>query len=126
MKWIASFKGPEDSPFENGIFNLKIGIPDDYPLMPPKVELLTPVYHPNIQTTATQVGAKICLDILEPHSGAWLPYMTLQKVVLCVMSLLAEPNPDNPLCPDIGKEMIRDKKRWAQKAKLWTYQHAQP
>jgi ubiquitin-conjugating enzyme E2 D/E len=50
--------------------------------------------------------------------------MTIQYAVMSLISLLAEPNPEDPLCPDIGKEMLRDRKRWEQKAKLWTYQYA--
>ena len=48
FKWYALIKGPEDTPFAGGTFRLGIQIPDDYPMVPPKVDFLTPIYHPNI------------------------------------------------------------------------------
>ena len=120
--WYALLKGPDDTPFSNGTFKLQIKIPDDYPFVPPTVEFLTPVYHPNISTTTTGgTAAKICLDIIDPRTKMWSPALTIQKIVLSIASLLADPNPNDPLCPDIAKEMLRDKKRYEQKAKMWTY-----
>ena len=31
-------QGPEDSPFEGGIFQLELFLPDNYPMQPPKVK----------------------------------------------------------------------------------------
>jgi ubiquitin-conjugating enzyme E2 D/E len=94
-------------------------------MVPPKVDFLTPIYHPNIQTTtSSSTAAKICLEILDPSKCLWSPAMTIQRAVLSIACLLADPNPNDPLVPDIGKEMLRDRKKWEQKAKLWTYQHA--
>ena len=78
FKWYALLKGPDDTPFAGGTFRLQIKIPDDYPFQPPKVEFMTPVYHPNIATTTTvTAGAKICLDILDPSKFLWQPNMTI-------------------------------------------------
>jgi ubiquitin-protein ligase len=48
LHWKAWILGPPDSPFEGAYFQLSIDIPTSYPLNPPVVKFLTPVFHPNI------------------------------------------------------------------------------
>lgn len=37
FEWEALIKGPEETPYEGGIFRAKLSFPRDYPLNPPKV-----------------------------------------------------------------------------------------
>ena len=46
----ASMIGPQDTPYENGLFRLNIRIPDRYPFEPPQITFQTKIYHPNIDT----------------------------------------------------------------------------
>ena len=52
--------GPENSPYENGIFELDLSITDRYPFEPPRLRFITPIYHPTIDSTG-----RICLDLLK-------------------------------------------------------------
>lgn len=71
---------------------------DRYPFEPPSVLFRPPVpYHPNIDG-----GGRICLDMLKmPPSGAWRPTVPLLALLHAIRLLLAEPNPNDPLLPDI-------------------------
>ena len=86
--------GPEDSAYTGGVFFLNIHFPTDYPFKPPKVQFVTKIYHPNINSNGS-----ICLDILKDQ---WSPALTISKVLLSISSLLTDANPDDPLVPDIA------------------------
>lgn len=92
--WTGKIAGPEGTAYEGGVFYLDIFFPADYPFKPPKILFKTQIYHPNIDAQ----GA-ICLDILKKK---WSPALTLEKVLLSLMSLLSEPNPNDPLVPEIA------------------------
>eukprot|EP00568_Trieres_chinensis_P011900 CAMPEP_0183290812 /NCGR_PEP_ID=MMETSP0160_2-20130417/398_1 /TAXON_ID=2839 ORGANISM="Odontella Sinensis, Strain Grunow 1884" /NCGR_SAMPLE_ID=MMETSP0160_2 /ASSEMBLY_ACC=CAM_ASM_000250 /LENGTH=233 /DNA_ID=CAMNT_0025451481 /DNA_START=229 /DNA_END=930 /DNA_ORIENTATION=- len=92
--WQATIMGPDDSPYAGGVFFLDIHFPADYPFKPPKVHFTTRIYHCNINS-----NGGICLDILKDQ---WSPALTISKVLLSICSLLTDPNPDDPLVPDIA------------------------
>jgi ubiquitin-conjugating enzyme E2 D/E len=110
--WQASIVGPEDSPYAGGIFFLNIVFPTDYPFRPPKCTFVTKIYHPNINANGS-----ICLDILKDQ---WSPALTISKVLLSISSLLTDPNPDDPLVPDIAQLYKNNKAKYEQTAREWT------
>jgi ubiquitin-conjugating enzyme E2 D/E len=114
--WSAMILGPADTPYNGGMFNLKIQFPNDYPFKPPKVQFLTKIYHPNING---QGG--ICLDILKDN---WSPALTVSKLLLSICSLLSDPNPADPLMPDIAREYLQNRPLYDANAKEWTRQFA--
>ncbi|KEP64057.1 UNVERIFIED_CONTAM: ubiquitin-conjugating enzyme subfamily protein [Hammondia hammondi] len=115
--WQATIMGPEDSPYSGGVFFLNIHFPSDYPFKPPKVNFTTKIYHPNINSQ----GA-ICLDILKDQ---WSPALTISKVLLSISSLLTDPNPDDPLVPEIAHLYKSDRMRYDQTAREWSQKYAQ-
>ena len=46
--FFVKIAGPADSPYEGGMFNLELFLPDDYPMVAPKCLFRTKIYHPNI------------------------------------------------------------------------------
>ena len=114
--WQATILGPSESIYEGGIFNLKIEFPQDYPFKPPKVQFVTPIYHCNVSSNGS-----ICLDILKDQ---WSPALTISKVLLSLCSLLSEPNPDDPLVPEIADLLRKDKAQHDSEARSFTLQFA--
>lgn len=82
--------GPPDTPYENGFFYFIVVFPTDYPIMPPKVKLMTTGgsqvrFNPNLYK-----DGKVCLSILGTWSGpAWSPAHSLTSVLLSIQSLLS-------------------------------------
>jgi ubiquitin-conjugating enzyme E2 D/E len=114
--WRGTIIGPEKSPYEGGLFQLEITFPTDYPFKPPKIVFLTKVYHPNINSTGG-----ICLDILK---DAWVPSLTIGKVLLSVSSLLTDANPRDPLVPEIAKLYETNRAEFNRIAREYTQTYA--
>ncbi|XP_063629508.1 ubiquitin-conjugating enzyme E2 T-like [Cydia splendana] len=117
---LVKMLGPKGSPYENGSFKLTITIPEKYPFEPPIVKFTTPVYHPNIDK-----GGRICMDKLKmPPKGAWLPTITLETLLISIQTLLANPNPDDPLMLDVANEYKYDVDKFMENARLHTDKYA--
>ena len=68
---------------------------------------MTPIYHPNVDT-----GGRICLDILKlPPHGSWKPSINISSCLTSLQLLMAEPNPDDPLMPEIADQFRYHKEK---------------
>jgi ubiquitin-conjugating enzyme E2 D/E len=112
FEWGAVILGPIATPYEGGIFNLSISIPSNYPFKPPIVIFKTKIYHPNINSSGN-----ICLDILKTQ---WSPALTISKILLSICSLLSDPNPNDPLVPEIANLLKNNPQIYTETAKEWT------
>ncbi|KAL5199607.1 hypothetical protein ABZP36_020810 [Zizania latifolia] len=145
--WQATIMGPSDSPYSGGVFLVTIHFPPDYPFKPPKVAFKTKVFHPNINS-----NGNICLDILKDQwspaltiskvGGSTQQSRSSQhgdgdertkinsadsldlQVLLSICSLLTDPNPDDPLVPEIAHMCKTDRFRYESTARSWTQKYA--
>jgi ubiquitin-conjugating enzyme E2 D/E len=115
-KWEGMIIGPSDSPYAGGVFKLRIQFPVDYPFKCPSITFTTKIYHPNISSAGV-----ICLDILKTN---WSPALTIGKVLLSICSLLTDPNPADPLMPDIATLYTKDRATYNEKAREYTRLYA--
>eukprot|EP01097_Dermamoeba_algensis_P000943 TRINITY_DN134_c0_g1_i1.p1 TRINITY_DN134_c0_g1~~TRINITY_DN134_c0_g1_i1.p1 ORF type:complete len:185 (-),score=51.50 TRINITY_DN134_c0_g1_i1:164-652(-) len=105
FEWEALITGPPGTPYEGGAFTALLKFPKDYPLNPPKMIFQTPMWHPNIYK-----NGEVCISILHPpgedtvHPEAslyftaaekWSPVQTVEKILISVVSMLAEPNDES-------------------------------
>jgi len=107
-----TLQGPKGCCYEDGTFKLELFLPEEYPMVPPKVHFLTRIYHPNVD----RVG-RICLDILKDK---WSPALQIDKVCLSIQLLMQNPNPDDPLDPAVAAAWKKDLKTASKTASEWT------
>ncbi|KAJ7914299.1 ubiquitin-conjugating enzyme/RWD-like protein [Mycena leptocephala] len=115
----GSFPGPEDTPYQGGLFEVDIVIPESYPFQPVKMKFITKVYHPNVSSAS---GA-ICLDILK---DAWSPVLTLKSTLISLQSLLCSPEPNDPQDAEVAKHYTTSKRSFEETAVYWTKTYATP
>lgn len=114
---LAEIRGPIDSPYENGKFQLKIVIPQEYPFVPPKVKFETLVWHPNISS----VTGAICIDILK---DGWSPALSIYSVLISLQSLLNEPVPEDPQDAVVASQYLNNHEEFVKTAQSWVQIYA--
>lgn len=120
--WEALIQGPEGTPFEGGIFPAELKFPKDYPLNPPKMKFLGEIWHPNVYP-----NGEVCISILHPPgddpnhyeqaSERWSPIQSVEKILISVMSMLAEPNDESPANVEAAKMWREQRKMFERKVR---------
>ena len=105
--WTATIDGPIDTPYQNFKFQLLLNFDDNYPVKPPSVKFISPIYHPNVYK-----DCKICVDILK---NEWSPAQNIRTVLLSIRSLLMDPNPRSPANRDAAVIYNQSKELYAKK-----------
>ncbi|KAJ9185087.1 hypothetical protein P3X46_004755 [Hevea brasiliensis] len=112
----ADIEGPAGTPYENGLFRMKLLLSSDFPHSPPKGYFLTKIFHPNIAT-----NGDICVNTLKKD---WNPSLGLRHVLIVVRCLLIEPFPESALNEQAGKMLLENYEEYARHARLYTGIHA--
>mmetsp|Transcript_38963 Transcript_38963/g.64712 ORF Transcript_38963/g.64712 Transcript_38963/m.64712 type:complete len:200 (-) Transcript_38963:374-973(-) len=119
LHWKGSITGPVGTPYEKGVFEIDIVLPNDYPFVPPKMKFDTKIWHPNI---SSESGA-ICLDILK---NEWSPALTIRTALLSLQALMSAPEPDDPQDAVVAKQFKDKHSEFISTARYWTETFAAP
>ncbi|PAA78250.1 hypothetical protein BOX15_Mlig020517g3, partial [Macrostomum lignano] len=106
LHWNCLIFGPQDTPFEDGTFQLTMEFSDEYPNKPPLVRFVSKMFHPNVYADGS-----ICLDILQ---AKWSPTYDVSAVLTSIQSLLDEPNPNSP-ANNVAATLYQENKREYEK-----------
>jgi ubiquitin-conjugating enzyme E2 S len=112
----ATISGPEETPYEAGIFRVKLVLSADYPTQPPKGFFLTKIFHPNVSEQG-----EICVNTLKKD---WESTFGIRHVLTVIRCLLIDPNPESALNDEAGRLLLEDYATFAARARIWTEVHA--
>lgn len=87
-KWDGYIIGPDETPWENGVFKITMEFPVEYPSKPPNIKFISKIFHPNVYN-----DGRICLDILDKN---WSPVYDVCSILISLRSLLTDPNENSP------------------------------
>lgn len=80
----------QQTPWEGGLYKLRMIFKDDYPTSPPKCKFEPALFHPNVYPSGT-----VCLSLLDEDKD-WRPAITIKQILLGIQDLLNEPNIKDP------------------------------
>ena len=86
--------------WQGGKYEFSIEVQPTYPHDAPKCLCLTPIYHPNID-----LQGHVCLNILRDD---WRPVLGINAVILGLIFLFIEPNPNDPLNHEAAEIMRKN------------------
>lgn len=115
-KWLATIRGPSDTPYEGGIFHIRIDVGDQYPFAPARMRFLTKILHPNVEAN----GA-ICTDLLY---NMWNLDYGLEFALKSVALLLDKPNWDEPVDGEHLAAFRENRPAFEVEARRWTRMYA--
>lgn len=107
--WASSLFGPSETPWEGGIFAMRIFFPPDYPVKPPKVRFTCEMFHPNVYNDGV-----LCLDIIQDQ---WKPIYTIANILLSIQSMLTDPNCASPANPEAAQMYENDRKEYNRRVR---------
>ena len=114
-EWLVSFRGPRGTPYEGGLFKIRIIFPSNYPMGSPYIKFLTQIYHPSINE-----NGRVCLGLL----SQWTPATEIRHVLLTISCLLHDPEMEEPLMADRLALFKTIRKAYMKIAKDWTLKYA--
>lgn len=118
QEFHVKFRGPKDTPYENGVWRLHVELPDNYPYKSPSIGFVNKIFHPNIDVAS----GSICLDVI---NSTWSPLYDLKNIVeWMIPGLLKEPNGSDPLNNEAATLQLRDKKLYEEKIKEYIDKYA--
>jgi ubiquitin-conjugating enzyme E2 H len=110
-EFYVEFHGPQESPYQDGTWKIRVELPEAYPYKSPSIGFVNRIFHPNVD----EMSGSVCLDVI---NQTWSPMFDLINVFeVFLPQLLLYPNPTDPLNGEAAALMMRDHEHYEQKVR---------
>lgn len=112
----------KDSYYYGGYFRAQMKFPQDFPYSPPSFRFTPAIFHPNVYR-----DGRLRISILhrsgdptsdEPDAETWSPAQSAESVLLSIVSLFDDPNPDSPANVDAALALKKKTDEYKTKVAL--------
>lgn len=86
LEWHYIVTGPEQSPYEGGIYHGKLLFPREFPFKPPSIYMITP-------NGRFKCNTRLCLSISDFHPDTWNPAWSVSTILTGLLSFMLEKSP---------------------------------
>ncbi|KAG8288124.1 ubiquitin-conjugating enzyme E2 J2 isoform X2 [Homalodisca vitripennis] len=86
LQWHYVVTGPENTPYEGGIYHGKLVFPREFPFKPPSIYMITP-------NGRFKTNTRLCLSISDFHPDTWNPAWSVSTILTGLLSFMTDRSP---------------------------------
>lgn len=114
--WKVAFEGTPCSPYEDGIFQLKVNLPSGFPSERPYLYFITKMFHPNIR----QSDGLVSLNLMYQ----WIQSRTIEEVIFGFIEVMDNPRVGTGYGEEPQQLLAKDRDKFFEKVEEYTYKYA--